>query len=296
MGIDNAHYHGWHGQLHSPWWACPAIVRVALLQVFRRKSYWVVIGLGLLNFLIYWSIIYGVTQFEIPPRAQEGLLRNFGFSPNPTDISENGYIWFMQRQSVVVMILLAFSGSLLVGADFRMNSMPFYLSRRIDRRHYIAGKLLAVAVIVLLITVVPALLLFIEYGLFTSSLDYWRNNWGIPLSVCSFGLALCVVLSILLVTLSAYLQRMAPIAITWSSMFVMLGTMADQLKDATGQSAWNLLDPWHDIRYVGKLCFGSFQSSQQRDHAWLALALLVAVCGLALVALVRRVRAVDVVT
>ncbi len=174
--------------------------------------------------------------------------------------------------------------------------MPFYLSRRIDRRHYIVGKLMAVATVVLLITVVPALLLFAEYGLFTSSLDYWRHNWGIPLSVISYGLALCVVLSILLVTLAAYLQRMAPIAITWSSLFVMLGTMADQLKEATGHSAWNLLDPWHDIRYVGKLCFGSFQTEEQWRHAWLALALLLAVCTLALVALVRRVRAVDVVT
>lgn len=296
MGIDNAHYHGWSGPLHSPWWACPAIVRVAMLQVFRRKSYWVVIGLGLLNFLLYWSIIYGVTQFEIPLRTQENLLRNFGFSPNPTDVSENGYIWFMQRQSIVVVILLAFSGSLLIGSDFRFNSMPFYLSRRIDRRHYIVGKLLAVSVVVLLITVLPALALFIEYGLFTSSLDYWRNNWRIPLSVLSYGLALCVVLSILLVTLSAYLQRMAPIAITWSSLFVMLVTMADYLREATGNRAWSLLDPSHDIRYVGKLCFGSFSSPEQRTHAWCAFGLLLVVCSLSLIALVRRVRAVDVVT
>jgi ABC-type transport system involved in multi-copper enzyme maturation permease subunit len=296
MGIDNAHYHGWHGALHSPWWGCVAIVRVALLQVFRRKSYWVVLGLGLLNFLLFWAIIYAVTQFEIPRRSQEMLLHNFGFSPNPTDAGENGYIWFMQRQSIVVMILLAFSGSLLIGADFRFNSMPFYLSRRIDRRHYIAGKLLAIATVVLLITVVPALLLFIEYGLFTSSLDYWRVNWRIPLSVITYGLSLCVVLSILLVTLSAYLQRMAPIAITWSSLFVMLATMSDQLKEATGHKAWNLLDPWHDMRYLGKLCFGSFRNSDEVTLAWWACAILAAVCGLSLIALVRRVRAVDVVT
>ena len=51
MGIDNAHYYGWEGKLHSPWWATLAIVRVALLQVFRRKSYWLVIALGVFQFL-----------------------------------------------------------------------------------------------------------------------------------------------------------------------------------------------------------------------------------------------------
>ena len=38
MGIDIAHYHGWEGKLRSPWWGSLAIVRVAMLQVFRRKS------------------------------------------------------------------------------------------------------------------------------------------------------------------------------------------------------------------------------------------------------------------
>lgn len=296
MALDNAHYHGWTGRLYSPWWACFSIVRVALLQVFRRRSYWVVIGLGLLNFLLFWSVIYAVTQFQIPPRAQENLLRGFGFSPSPQDVGDNGYIQFMQRQSIVVMILLAFSGSLLVGSDFRLNSMPFYLSRRIDRRHYILGKLLAVSAIITLMTTIPALLLYVEYGMFTSSLDYWIENWRIPVSVISYGLALCAVLSILLVTLSAYLQRMAPIAITWSSLFVMLATMSDQLRDATGQRAWLLLDPWNNIRYVGRLAFGGFSDPHDQRLAYWALGILMVVCSLALVALARRVRAIDVVT
>ena len=62
MDIDQAHYHGWQGKLQSPWWACLAIVRVALVQVFRNKAYWFVLGLGALRFLAFWSIIYAVTQ------------------------------------------------------------------------------------------------------------------------------------------------------------------------------------------------------------------------------------------
>ncbi|MCL6502997.1 MAG: hypothetical protein K6T86_09960 [Pirellulales bacterium] len=295
MSIDVARYHGWHGKLGSPWWATLAMVRVALLQVFRRKAYWIVLGLGLTQFLLFWSVIYAVTQLNPPPQVRERILEAFGFSAETAAPQDSGYILFMQRQSLVVMILLAFSGSLLVGADFRLQTLPFYLSRRIDRMHYIAGKLLAVAVLVSLLTWVPALLLFIEYGMFTSSLTYWVENWRVPLAVLAYGLVLCVCLSLLLVALSAWLQRAAPIAVTWSSLFTFLALLAEYLREETGQQAWALLDPWRDMRYVGRMCFGVFTRQSQEALAPWALLVLGVLCGACLLLLVRRVRAVEVV-
>jgi hypothetical protein len=295
MGLDTSHYHGWHGRLHSPWLASAAIVRVALLQVFRRKAYWLVIGLGLLNFLIAWAIIYAVTQIRMPEDARAELLRNFGFSASASGDEENGYIMFMQNQSLVVMLLLAFSGSLLVGSDFRLGSLPFYLSRRIDRRHYVAAKLAAVGLIVSLMTTLPALLLFVEYGLFTSSTDYWLENWRIVISILGYGLVLSAVLSVLLVTLSAYLQRAAPIAITWASIFVLLATIATQMREATDNKYWHLIDPWRNMRYVGRLCFDRLSDPLDRSIAGWAAAILAGVCLVSIAALMRRVRAVEVV-
>src|SRR5690606_14404500 len=182
-----------------------------------------------------------------------------------------------------------------VGADFRLKSLPFYLSRRIDRRHYIAGKLLAISAIVALLTVIPALLLYLEYGAFTSSFEYWIDNWKLVLSILGYGLVLCTVLSITLVTLSAYLQRTAPIAITWSSLFFMLAVIARQMRDVTGNPNWLLLDPWRNMRYVGRYCFGYFPGGEDLELGMKALAILSAVCVVCLVALVYRVRAVDVV-
>ncbi|HEY2892749.1 MAG TPA: hypothetical protein VGJ16_01000, partial [Pirellulales bacterium] len=120
MGIDNAHYYGWQGELRSPRWATLAIVRISMLQVLRRKLYWIVISLGLVQFLLFWVIIYAVTQFKLPGDMQREMHGITGFSPKPDFGEENGYVTFMQNQSVVVMILLAFAGSLLVGSDFRL--------------------------------------------------------------------------------------------------------------------------------------------------------------------------------
>jgi ABC-type transport system involved in multi-copper enzyme maturation permease subunit len=253
-----------------------------------------VLALGLLQFLAFWAVIWAVTQVrDLPNEARDRMLEGFGFSATPRAGKENGYSMFIERQSVVVMILLTFTGSLLVGSDFRNGTLAFYLSRSIDRRHYIIGKLLAVGVLVSLLTTVPAFLLFVEYGMFTSSFDYWLTQWRIPLGLLFYGGVLSVVLSILLVTLSAYLQRMAPIAITWASLFVLLRILPGQMPRTS--IYWKLIDPWRDMHYVGRLAFDQFRNDDERHFAYWAAGLLALVCVLALAALIRRVRAVEVV-
>lgn len=296
MALDVAHYHGWHGARQSPWRGCLALVWVSLRQVFRRKAYWVVLALGALQFLLIWSLIYIITQLQPPEPLQRAIYERIGFSANPARGQENGYVNFMDRQNVVVMLLLAFSGSLLVGNDFRENTLAFYLARRIDRVHYIVGKLLAVSAIVSLLTVVPALILFIEYGMFTSSTEYWTEHWSVPLSILGYGAVLCAVTSIVLVSLSAWLQRLAPIVVAWSTLFLLLGRLANFLRDTTRNRYWELLDPWRQMRLVGRFCFDRFTSDQERNLAYWSLGILCGVCVVALVFLTRRVRAVEVVT
>lgn len=294
MSIDVAHYHGWHGSLRSPWSASLAIVRVALIQVFRRKAYWLVLALGLTHFLLVWAMIYAVNQAGQPPEFRQEVLERLGFAMSRNGEAKNGYLAFMERQGVPVMILLAFSGSLLVGSDFRSGAVAFYLSRRIDRRHYIIGKLGAISVIVSLLTTIPALLLYFEYGMFSPSLQYWIDNWRSLAAVLVYGAVLAVVLSIWLASLSAYLQRVAPIAIAWATLFILPKPLRTLLT-RDRYDYWNLIDPWRDIHYAGRLGFGELKNGDERQFALWAAAFLAVSCAIALVALVRRVRAVDVV-
>jgi hypothetical protein len=294
MPIDIARYHGWNGPRRSPWLASVAIVRVGLVQVFRRKAYWVVLLLALMRFLFFWAIIYGITQLELPPRMRQGLLERLNFSAEPQPGQTDGYVLFMAGQTIVVMMLLAFTGSLLVGGDFRQGALPFYLSRQIDRRHYIVGKLAAVATIVTLMTTLPALALFFEYGMFTSSSRYWLENWRVVAGVLVYGGVLAVVLSSVLVSLSAWLQRTAPIVVAWSSLFVLLRGMRSILADRDSPY-WNLIDLWYDMQVVGRLAFDKLRDETEQRVAYWAVALLAAVCALALTALVHRVRAVEIV-
>lgn len=292
MPIDIARYHSWQGPHGSTWRGVVAMVRLGLIQVLRRKSYWVVLFLGLFHFLIIWALIYSLSLKDIPEDFRNGILDFTGFRPTVKRGEEYGYIRFIEGQSVIVMILLTFSGSLLVGSDFRNSSIGFYLSRSLDRRHYILGKLLSVGILIQLITTLPALLLYFEYGALTGSLDYWINHWRAPVAVLFHGLVLASFMSILLVSISSYLQRMAPIAITWSSLFVLLPALARLMDKNT---YWRLIDPWRDLHYVGRLAFDQFRNDDERQFAYWAAGLLTAVCAIALAALIHRVRAVEVV-
>ncbi len=296
MGIDSAHYHSWNGKLRMPWRATSAVISTTLSQALRRKAYWFIYFVGIAQFLVYWAIIYLLTQMELRPQAQQAMLDYFGFSTQADDPQDTGYLDFIEQQSMVVMILLAFCGSTIIGTDFREGALPFYLSRRIDRRHYIAGKILATASLIWLLTVAPALLLFLEYGLFTTTEGYWADNWRVVPAIIGYGGILGLVLAIWLVALSAYLQKFAPIAVTWSSLFVLLGRLAVMLRSRTNVDQWLLIDPWRDIRLTGRLIFGVFRRESERllapDAAWI----LAAITLVALIALVRRVRAVEVAT
>jgi ABC-2 type transport system permease protein len=320
-GIDTLHYHPWRGRLRPPWFGVWAIARVSALQIFRRKLYWLALGLGLMIFLLYFALIFIAAQLESgtgeitlgEPGARAApatpakkvvderrgirnwLMTQVNFSPHPGERGDNGYLRFMERQSIAVIILLAFSGSLVVGSDYRQKALTFYLSRRIDRWHYVAGKLLGVSMAVSALTVVPALVLFVQYGLFTSSFDYWLEFWWIVPAILGYGVVLCLVLGLVVITLSAYLERTAPIAITCFSLFLMLSLIVSQLRERTGSIYWGLVDPWRDMRYAARYCFDPYCRPDDRRLGPWAIGILAALCAVCLVALFRRVRAVDVI-
>src|SRR6516162_7898259 len=89
------------------------------------------------------------------------------------DGTAENYRLFFHFQATSVMAVLALAGSLLVGNDFQFGSLPFYLSKPLARYHYLLGKGLAVAILVNLMTTLPAIVLFLQYGLLDSSWDYF---------------------------------------------------------------------------------------------------------------------------
>src|SRR5947209_6126128 len=110
---------------------------------------------------------------------------------NGTGITFRNFIWW---EGYLVMIVLALAGSVLVGNDFHHGSLAFYLAKPLTRWHYVLGKGLAIAVFVNLMTTLPALLLWAQYGLL-DGWGYFLNSAGLVLGILGYGAVLTVVLA-----------------------------------------------------------------------------------------------------
>src|SRR5262249_19328340 len=142
---------------------------VSLWMIIRRKLFWGLYGLGLLIFFMFFFGQYLLAWAETQAaeetvrvgvvRAEPGkliqVLREV-LKLNGTGYTYRNFFWY---QGYMVMIILALAGSIIVGNDFQFGSLPFYLSKPLNRWHYLIGKCLAVGVFVNLMTTLPALVL-----------------------------------------------------------------------------------------------------------------------------------------
>jgi hypothetical protein len=255
------------------------------------------------------TVTIGVVRTD--PNQFVGLLRRF----LRVDGTPAMYRYFFGWQGYMVMIVLAMTGSILVGNDFHFGSLPFYLAKPLGRWHYLLGKCLAVGVFINLMTTLPALILFIQYG-FLDSWEYFLRDWvslgDVPLGgreieiqypvfvgIMAYGLVLTVCLSLLLVATASWLRGTVPMIMVWTTLFFGFRQLTSTLVERLQFDArWRLFDLWNDLYMVGSALLGlvpfNFRSERQPAVGESAL-VLGGVCLVCLIYLNRRIRAVEIV-
>lgn len=285
-------YRAWSDRLRPAWMVCLPLAWTGVRLILRRKLFWLLFLLGAMNFLFVFATIYLKAQVS----AENPAIARFVDSVLRSVTGEGKtYRDFMFAQGTVTMLLLAFAGEMLIGSDYRHGGLTFYLSRRMGRRHYIAGKLLSIAALVAMTTIVPALVLYAEYGLLTDSLAYIQENWRIALGILGYGALMAITASLLLMALASWFPRTVPLVMCWACVFVLLPALGSLLSEIFDDRTWKLLMLWRDLRLLGSWCFGAVSS--ERDAAMLpwAATIVVGVWAACLLALLPRVRAVKVV-
>jgi ABC-2 type transport system permease protein len=324
MGLSLLHYRPWRGQLRGSAASIWPIARVSLWMIFRRKLFWALYALALFVFLMFFfgqyllawaqsqagdnTVLVGFVRAK--PAALIDLLRDI-MKLNGTGETYRNFFWW---QGYMVMVVLALAGSILVGNDFHFGSLPFYLSKPLGRWHYLLGKFIAVGVFVNLMTTLPALVLFVQYGL----LDSWQYfsgdgvpiRWGeavafelpvnpLLLGILGYGLVLTVCLSLFLLATATWLRRTVPMIMAWTTLFIFMRLLAAALVDGLHYDArWRLIDLWNDTYLVGNALLGLAHASIRPAPQPLtmeAFLVLGAACLLCLTYLNLRIRAVEIV-
>ena len=302
------HYRPWKGTFRPPLAAVWPIARTGLLMLLRRRLFWGLYALSLMIFLMYFFGQYLLAWFLA--QAGESRIIVGLMAVRPGDLIElladrlklNGsaetYHNYIHTQGYMVMIVLALAGSVLIGNDFRYGSLPFYLSKPLSRRHYLLGKGLAVAAFINLMTTLPALVLFVEYGL-VYSWDHFTQHGYLVVGILGYGAILTVCLTLMLLATAAWLRRTVPLIMTWTALFLLCRELATAVVEGLHlDPRWRLIDLWNDMGLAGMACLRmgpeAFDPTRQPDWREAAL-VLGGVCLACLSYLAVRLRAVEVV-
>lgn len=309
MVPDLLHYRPWRGRLYSPWRAAWPVARTALGMMFRHKLFWVLYALSLLFFFLFFFGQYLIAWAE-SQAAGEKIALFPGMQVRPEDLilwlrrrlglegSEKMFAWFFRLQASMVVVVLAMAGSVLVGNDFRHGSLAFYLSKPLPSWLYVLGKCLAVAVIINLMTALPATVLFVQFGLLTSW-DYFLDNGHLLAGIWTYGLLLTGCLSLLLVATASWLRRTVPMIMMWTMIFVFLRSLGLALVFGLRFPwRWELIDLWNSLSLLGQWCLGvPADKIWPAQHPALheAALVVVGVCLVCVIYLTLRIRAVEIV-
>src|SRR5262245_10887983 len=254
MGVSLLHYRAWRGEFRPPAASVWPVARVALGMLFRRKLFWFLYAQGLLIFLLFffgqYLLDWAETRIPSTPiqlgqfRAEpDRLIRLLRQGLRLLNGSQETFRDFFAYQGSMVMVVLALAGSVLVGNDFQFGSLPFYLAKPLSRWHYVAGKCLAVAVVVNMLTTLPALVLYAQKGFdewdyFVDPDFFLESNTGVGpaglpllLGILAYGLVLTVCLSLLLVATASWLRRTMPMIMAWTTLFLFFRLLAGILVD-----------------------------------------------------------------
>jgi ABC-type transport system involved in multi-copper enzyme maturation permease subunit len=276
-------------------------------MIFRRKLFWILYALALLIFFMFFFGQYLLAWAETQTAEQNVSVGLARMEPGRLihlfreilRLDGSGYTYrnFFWYQGYMVTIVLALTGSILVGNDFHFGSLSFYLAKPPGRWHYVLGKTLAVAVFVNLMTTLPAVVLFVQYG-FLDPWSYLVDNSRLLAGILGYGLVLTVTLSLLLVATASWLRRTVPMIMAWTTMFFFCRLLSAALVDGFHYDArWRLIDLWNDAYVVGNACLGMGLNTLRFPQpavyqAGLVLGGLSSIC---LIYLSLRIRAIEIV-
>jgi ABC-2 type transport system permease protein len=198
------------------------------------------------------------------------------------------FLW----QAVPAFFLMAILAPGLVAPDLANGALPLYLSRPLDRRAYVLGKLAALFLVLSPPTWVMGLAVFLLQALEEGG-GWGRANWRIALAYLVGHLVWILVISLLALAISAWVRfRPAALGALFALLFV-LSAFGSTVNAITRSSIGDAVHLTRAIASVVQHLFGAPTSSGLPVAVnWLTLA---AVGLLSIVVLNRKLRAHEVV-
>ncbi len=291
MPIYEETYHAWNGQLVAnprTWWV---IAKTGVRLAWKRIMVWLLI-LSSLPFLFGAGQIYVSTRLaetipigDMPIQEMPIAEAALQFQIDPQFFSD-----FLQGQALFLFFILIVAGAGLIANDRKLKALAIYFSKPLGFWDYTAGKLLVVGAYGGLVTIVPALLLFLMKVLLSQDATFLETYYWIPFSILGQSLVALLVLGGAMLALSAVASGGRAAAL----LFFGLLTLPDIFPQIIpGVPELGLLSIGANLGQVTAMLFGV---DRPHDYsAWLALIALAAVVAAAVGVLKLKIRPTEVV-
>lgn len=206
--------------------------------------------------------------------------------------------FFQIPQAVVMSLMVGIITPSLISQDIRSRAFLLYFSRPVSRLQYIIGKYLTVWTYLMLITAVPALVLYLLGVLLSPQLGVISSTWDLPLRIVAATAVLVIPTASLALCLSSLTQesRIAGFAwfaiwvLGWFTYWVMLAVHAVQPGSHPNPSElkngwWTNLSLYHMLGRAQKWVFGF----AELGDVWISLVILSAITVISAIVLIRQV-------
>jgi ABC-2 type transport system permease protein len=217
-----------------------------------------------------------------------------------------GYVTDVQGS--LAFLLVAWVGPGLVAPDLVNNALPLYLSRPFSRAEYVLGRVTTLLLLGSLITWVPGLLLFaLQAGLADGSdAGWWHRNLHLAWGLLAGSLIWLLLLALLALALSAWVRWRIVATGLFVGLFFVLAGLGEAFNQALLTHWGKLLNLGYVITTVWLDLFDVVVTERERradigdpttldiptGYCWL---MLLAITGVCLLLLSRRLRAREVV-
>lgn len=298
MAVYKRTYSRYDGILTAEWSRFLVIPRFAFEEMHQSRFLTVFYLASFICPLIFALVIYlhhNLSALQLLRINPDALIK----------IDAGYFLNFLGIQSMGAFFLASFVGPGLVSPDLSNGALPLYLARPFTRAEYVLGKFSVLAILMSLMTWIPGLLL---YGL-QSYLDGW--TWiqaypRIPLALVAGAWIWILVLGLLALALSAWVKwKPAAGGLLFGTFFVAAGFGA--VINGILRTRWGLLLNISNL--MGSVWLSLFEKPVERGAGavffrvaqraegipvWCCWAMLVALCGVCLLLLGRKIRGVEV--
>jgi ABC-2 type transport system permease protein len=247
MAVYERTWRRYVGELTPVRWRWLVVTRYALADAFASRLFTAFYALCFLPSVVGIFFIYLSHNVS--------LLETLGMPADlMTVLTDKFFMLLFSWQALPAFLVAVIVSPSLIAADLSNNALPLYLSRPIDRREYVLGKMAVLAILLSPMTWVMGLAIFILQAYFEGG-GWGIENYRIGFAYLIGHIAWIVVISMLTLAISAWV-RFKPAA--RGALFAIIFILAGFAQAVNGVTRTSFGDLIHLIRAINSVVMSLF--------------------------------------